>query len=151
MSINRQSFIIFPPYSACMFPTVCYTLGKNALRKNSYEIFSKLCETNPNFAIFRLKMKIVLKNEPKQSQFWPKKPFIAKGASNRRANPKQSKFLNVWTPFILNDASFVFVSVVNLGKPMYYCKNELLRIFHRRLNSNVQLNQTSCSNHHLSY
>jgi hypothetical protein len=50
---------------------------------------------------------------------------------------KQSKFLKVCTPFILNDIPFEFVSVVNLGKPMYHCKNELLRIFHRRLNSNV--------------
>jgi len=61
------------------------------VRKNSYEIFSFLCKTNPILPIFRLETTISRKNKPNsnpiQSQFNPKqtqfKPI---------SKPKQTQF-----------------------------------------------------------
>jgi hypothetical protein len=55
----------------------------NSVRKNSYEIFSFLCKTNPILPTFRLKTMILQKTKPIQSQF----------------NPKQTQFNPIQTQF----------------------------------------------------
>jgi hypothetical protein len=58
-----------------------------ALRKNSYEIFSKNCKTNPIFPHFSPKKDDFTKKQtqykPNQTQFWPK---------NQGGKPKQTQF-----------------------------------------------------------
>ena len=58
-----------------------------AIRKNSYEIFSFLCKTNPILSVFRPKTLISQKNKPNsnpiQSQFNPKQTQF---------KPKQTQF-----------------------------------------------------------
>jgi hypothetical protein len=83
-----------------------------SLRILTYEIFSKLCKTNPIFPIFRLKTPISQKTNPIQSQF----------------NPKQTQF----------KANFVNLTGANFTYPQSRADKIALKIYPFDINCPIE-------------